>query len=112
MDRMGKIPGGNRDRLVALIHGDWIIVGSATRGGISIFETVTLSFLESRDIQSGHLIDQDAPLRNLFELLSFVARVFVAVFALWAISFARQQADEARASREEAERASGLVARV
>jgi hypothetical protein len=106
MDVPGQKLGKDRERLVAFLHRDWLIVVIILVAIIfSVVATTTLSFLENRDIQSNNMIGDKAPLRNLFELFYFVAGVAVAVIAAWAIYFARQQAGEAKNSREEAEHA-------
>jgi hypothetical protein len=93
-----------RQGLVASFHRDAVlIVMILTIVVLSTIEATLLVFVASGNLQADRLIGANAPLRDLFEFLYFIAGIAVALIAWLAISFARTQASEARKSREEAE---------
>ncbi len=93
-----------REGLAAFVHRDAVlIVMILTIVVLSTIEATLLVFVASGALRADRLIGANAPLRDLFEFLYFIAGIAVAFIAWLAIAFARTQALEARKSREEAE---------
>ena len=93
-----------RERLVAFVHRDAVlIVMILTIVVLSTIEATLLVFVASGTLWADRFIGANAPLRDLFEFLYFIAGIAVAFIAWLAIAFARTQASEVRKSREVAE---------
>lgn len=93
-------PSGLRATAVAAAHTEWLLLlVLVTALALALFTTVTFVVVDSAYLLSAKLIGSEAPLRNLLEVLSFLSQGVLVGVALFALIFAKKQAQEAENAR-------------